>query len=89
MRRRSRRPAKRRWKARLEKQKQEGSGLFAPEIKAARVASWRATLEKQKQEGSGFFAPEELATANSTASQAIGGGKSYAWMEAGQPASQQ
>ena len=73
----------------LEKQKQEGTGLYAPEAKAARIVTLKATLEKQKQEGSGFFSPEELATANSAASQAIGGGKSYAWMKAGKPASQQ
>ena len=56
-----------------------------PEVKEKRQEAYMDKLAKARTD---VFAPEELATANSTASQAIGGGKSYAWMNVGKPASQ-
>ena len=56
-----------------------------PEVKEKRLEAYMDKLAKARTD---VFAPEELATANSTASQAIGGGKSYAWMNVGKPAGQ-
>ena len=61
------------------------AAMNRPEVQEKRQEAYMDKLAKARTD---VFAPEELATANSTASQAIGGGKSYAWMNVGKPAGQ-